>query len=79
MDAVRAKNVSVISLLLANNANPQIQDLTGRNCYHEAALTADPEIIAIIRKAGGNPLTRDKNGVTPLSMVLGRICSDFRL
>ena len=28
-------------MLLENNANPQAQDLNGRNSYHEAALTAE--------------------------------------
>ena len=70
MDAVRGKNVNVIKLLLSYRANPQIQEINGRNAYHEAALSGDKQIISLILNAGGNPLSRDKSGTTPFSLSL---------
>ena len=44
--------------------------MSGRNAYHEAALTANVNIITLIRNAGGNPLSRDTYGDSPFSLVL---------
>lgn len=70
MDAIRGQNPEVVKLLLKNNAYVNIQETNGRNSYHDAALTGNVEIIKIIRNAGGNPLSRDKNGNTPFSLSL---------
>lgn len=70
MDAIRAQNKSVVKLLLKYNANASIQEINGVNAYHEAAKTGDLDIINLIREAGGNPLSRDKAGNTPFSLVM---------
>ena len=70
IDAVQARNESMVSLLLQYGANPQIQEMSGRNAYHEAALNGNTNIITMLRNAGGNPLSRDSYGETPFSLVL---------
>lgn len=70
MDAISSNNEEMVRLLLQYKANVQIQEMSGRNAYHEAALTGNIGIINMVRKAGGNPLSRDAAGDTPLSLVL---------
>ncbi|WP_296325019.1 ankyrin repeat domain-containing protein [Treponema sp. UBA3813] len=70
MDAISSSNEEMVRLLLGYKANVQIQEMSGRNAYHEAALTGNTGIINLIRKAGGNPLSRDAAGDTPFSLVL---------
>ena len=72
MDAIQSNNTEVVSILLRRGANPQIQEVYGRNAYHEAALTGNIELIKVVEKAGGNPLSRDAQGITPLSLVLNQ-------
>lgn len=72
MDAIKGQNKYVVKLLLDYNANASIQDINGANAYHEAALSGDIDIINMIRNAGGNPLSRDKAGNTPFSLVVKR-------
>lgn len=76
MDAISSNNEEMVRLLLSYKANVQIQEMSGRNAYHEAALTGNIGIINMIRKAGGNPLSRDAAGDTPFSLVLD---SDIRV
>ena len=70
MDAISSNNEEMVRLLLQYKANVQLQEMSGRNAYHEAALTGNIGIINMIRKAGGNPLSRDAAGDTPFSLVL---------
>jgi len=70
MDAIRGQNKNVVKLLLDYNANASIQEINGVNAYHEAAKMGDIDIINMIRKEGGNPLSRDKAGNTPFSLVM---------
>lgn len=70
MDAIKGQNKNVVKLLLDYNANASIQEINGVNAYHEAALSGDIDIITMIRNAGGNPLSRDKAGNTPFSLVM---------
>ncbi len=70
IDAIQANNAPMVSLLLANGANPQIQQMSGRNAYHEAAIYGKVDIINMVRKAGGAPLSRDAKGDSPFSLVL---------
>lgn len=81
MDAIRGQNEGVVSMLLDNGARVQIQDVNGRNAYHEAVLTGRLDIISAVRQAGGNPLSRDKRGITPfeLSMKQGRAITNIVL
>lgn len=72
MDTIRGKNADLVKLLLKYDANPNLQEINGRNAYHEAAETGDIKIINLIREAGVNPLSRDKQGNTPLSIVLNK-------
>ena len=64
--------------MLGYGANPNVQEVNGRNAYHEAAFMGEKEIIKLIRKAGGNPLSRDKQGTTPFSIVLKKDISIIR-
>ena len=59
-------------MLLTKGASPQIQEMYGRNAYHEAAESGNIELISLIRTAGGNPLSRDTHGRTPFSLVLNK-------
>lgn len=70
MDAIQSMNENMVRLLLDYKANVQIQEMYGRNAYHDAALTGHIGIINRIRNAGGNPLSRDASGDSPLSLVL---------
>lgn len=70
MDAIASRNEEMVSLLIGYGANVQIQELYGRNAYHAAALTGDIPIINMVRKAGGNPMSRDSGGESPFSLVL---------
>lgn len=70
MDAISSNNEEMVRLLLQYKANTQVQEMSGRNAYHEAALTGNIGIITMIRKAGGNPLSRDAAGDSPFSLVL---------
>lgn len=70
MDAIRGQNEGVIAMLLDNGANPQIQDINGRNAYHEAVSTGRLDIISLVHTAGGNPLSRDKHGTTPFTLAM---------
>ena len=70
MDAIRGCSKDSVQLLLKYGANPNVQEVNGRNAYHEAAYMADVGIIKLIRNAGGNPLSRDKQGNTPFSIVV---------
>ena len=78
MDAIRGCSKDSVKLLLSYGANPNVQEVNGRNAYHEAAYMGDKEIIRLIRNAGGNPLSRDKNGTTPFSIVLKKDMSIIR-
>lgn len=69
MDAVQSQNTEIVEMLLSHSANVNVQDLEGRSAYHEAAESKKLSLINIIRNAGGNPLSRAKNGDTPLSLV----------
>jgi hypothetical protein len=69
MDAVQSQNVEIVNMLLSRGANVNVQDLEGKSAYHEAALSKKIGLIKTIREAGGNPLSRDKAGNTPLSLV----------
>ena len=71
MDAISSCNEDMVRLLLQYKANVQVQEMSGQNAYHEAAVTGNIGIINMIRKAGGNPLSRDAAGETPFSLVLG--------
>jgi ankyrin repeat protein len=70
MDAIRGCSRDSVKLLLGYGANPNVQEVNGQNAYHEAAYMADIDIIRLIRNAGGIPLSRDKQGNTPFSIVL---------
>ena len=70
MDAISSNHEEMVRLLLSYDADVKIQEMSGRNAYHEAALTGNIGIINMIRKAGGNPLSRDAAGDTPFSLVL---------
>ena len=72
MDAIRGQNKDVVKLLLDYNANASIQEINGVNAYHEAARIGDIDIIKMIRDEGGNPLSRDKAGNTPFSIVMNK-------
>jgi ankyrin repeat protein len=72
MDAIRGQSCDVVKLLLSYGANPNVQEVTGKNCYHEAALSGNKQIINIIRDFGVNPLSRDKSGNTPFSIVMNK-------
>ena len=66
------RNIKIVSYLVKNGASPHIQEMYGRNAFHEVALTGNKEMITLIQKAGGNPLARDTQGITPFSIVLER-------
>ena len=70
MDAISSSNEEMVRLLLTYKANVQIQEMSGRSAYHEAALTGNVGIINLIRKSGGKALARDAAGDTPFSLVL---------
>lgn len=72
MDAIQSNNAELVSILLKRGANPQIQEIYGRNAYHEAALTGNVQLIKVVEKAGGNALSRDSQGITPLSLALNQ-------
>lgn len=67
VDGIKGGQSKMVSLLLNNGANPQIQDMNGRTPFHEAVETENLEIIQILSKKS-NPLSRDKEGKTPLSI-----------
>ena len=67
---IQGKDVEIVKLLLKYGANPNLQEINGRNAFHEAAEIGDIKIITLIREAGVNPLSRDKQGNTPFSIVL---------
>lgn len=72
MDTIRGQNKNLVELLLAYDANPNLQDIYGQNAYHYAAYIANIDIIDLISWAGGNPLSRDKQGKTPFSLVINK-------
>lgn len=72
MDTIRGQNPNLVELLLAYDANPNLQDIYGQNAYHYAAYIANIDIINLISWAGGNPLSRDKQGKTPFSIVINK-------
>ena len=51
-------------------ANVMLQDMYGRNAYHEGASIKDVEIIEVLSVYGGNALSRDSFGKTPFSLVV---------
>ena len=72
INAVRRQNSEMTDLLLKNKAQINIQEMDGKNVFHEAVLTENVEIISKIQKAGGAPLSRDKNGNTPFALALNK-------
>ena len=72
MDAIQSGKIDIVSLLLNRGASVQLQEMYGRNAYHEASLSGNPKLIALLQSAGGNPLSRDAQGVTPFSLVLNK-------
>lgn len=71
VDAIKGGQSDIVALLLNNAANPQIQDLNGRTPFHEAVETENLEIIQIL-SSKSNPMSRDKEGKTPLEISFGK-------
>ena len=72
MDAIQSGNIELVSLLLNKGASPILQEMNGRNAFHQAAILGDPQVLRLVRMAGGDPLSRDKDGNTPLSLVFNK-------
>ena len=66
MQAVSQQNEAVVSLLLNNNANPDIQDQGGESALHIAARNGNQNIIKQLLKYHADANTKDNEGWTPL-------------
>ena len=66
---IRGCSRDSVKLLLGYGANPNVQEVNGRNAYHEAAEIKDREIIRVLAAYGGNALSRDSFAKTPFSLV----------
>lgn len=76
--AIIANHIEAARLLLVSGSSPVQQDMNGITPLHEAISIVQNiydkntalQIIKMIRQAGGNPMARDAQGRTPLSMSL---------
>jgi len=76
--AITANHIDAAKVLLLSGSSPVQQDMNGITPLHEAISIVQNiydkntalQIIRAIRQAGGNPMARDAQGRTPLSMSL---------
>lgn len=67
--AVTMNNTEAAAVLLANGANPDIQDAKGRTALMYSVLVSS-EMVRILLEGGADPNLRDMNGRTALGMAV---------
>lgn len=67
LDVAAVKSMlGVMKLLLANGANPNLQDASGMTALHYAVEAGDLMIVNLLMEHGANPYISDNHGLTPL-------------
>ncbi len=68
-DAVNC-DIKIAALLLKHGALVQMQDMYGDTAYHLGVLSENIKLIKMLYEAGGNPLARNSQGITPFQLSL---------
>ena len=69
MAAVFKKELSIVELLLKNNANPNIKDINGSTAMHYATMFKNYEIIKLLVDADSDFTIKDNNGKSALDFA----------
>jgi hypothetical protein len=67
LKAIEARNVPEVEKLLAEGANANEMDRSGRPALRLAAMDGKVKIVKLLLKAGANPNTREQDGATALT------------
>lgn len=71
LTAIRGRHPETVSLLLERGANPNVRALpSGRPALHLAIGMNDHATVVLLLQGGANPNTRDRDGVSPLFLVI---------
>ncbi|XP_040611184.1 putative ankyrin repeat domain-containing protein 19 isoform X2 [Mesocricetus auratus] len=70
MKAVQSWETKIVSVLLDNEADPNIKDAKGETALHHAVYVDRPDIATYLIESGGNIEETTKDGFTPLLLAL---------
>ncbi|KAJ3279593.1 hypothetical protein HK104_001312 [Borealophlyctis nickersoniae] len=66
LEAVRAKSLSVLQVLVGKGAEVNVKDDLENWAIHYAVANNDPKTVKLLLESGANPSVADKYGLTPL-------------
>ena len=69
--AAQARSAACVALLLRGGADPSLQDSDGNTALWRAVYWSggDGAVIGLLREAGSDPFTKNKHGVSPISLA----------